>query len=128
MNAPNSNIDIRKLLKNPGLFHEDAFINGQWVKASRNVRFVVSNPTTGEIIARVANLNASDAHEAILGAELALNEWKGKLTKERAQVMRKWFKLILANTNDLVTLMTLEQGKPLAEAKGEVMYGASFVE
>ncbi len=128
MNAPNSIANIRKLLKNPGLFHEDALINGQWVKASGNARFAVSNPATGEIIAKVANLNASDAQEAISAAELALNAWKSKLAKERAQVMRKWFELILANADDLATLMTLEQGKPLAEAKGEVVYGASFVE
>ncbi len=128
MNAPNLLADIRKLLKNPGLFHEDALINGQWVKASGNARFAVSNPATGEIIAKVANLNASDAQEAISAAELALNAWKSKLAKERAQVMRKWFELILANADDLATLMTLEQGKPLAEAKGEVVYGASFVE
>ncbi|MFM7050389.1 MAG: aldehyde dehydrogenase family protein, partial [Polynucleobacter sp.] len=91
-------------------------------------RFAVSNPATGEIIAKVANLNRSDAQEAISAAELALNAWKGKLAKERAQVMRKWFELILANADDLALLMTLEQGKPLAEAKGEVIYGASFVE
>ena len=128
MNAHNLIADIRKLLKNPGLFHEDALINGQWVKASGNARFTVSNPATGDIIAKVANLNASDAQEAISAAELALNAWKSKLAKERAQVMRKWFELILANADDLATLMTLEQGKPLAEAKGEVVYGASFVE
>ncbi|NDH56028.1 MAG: aldehyde dehydrogenase family protein, partial [Burkholderiaceae bacterium] len=128
MNAPDSIANIRTLLKNPGLFHEDALINGQWVKASENARFMVSNPATGEIIAKVANLNRSDAQEAISAAELALNAWKGKLAKERAQVMRKWFELILANADDLAMLMTLEQGKPLAEAKGEVIYGASFVE
>ena len=128
MNAPDSIANIRTLLKNPSLFHEDALINGQWVKASENARFAVSNPATGEIIAKVANLNRSDAQEAISAAELALNAWKGKLAKERAQVMRKWFELILANADDLALLMTLEQGKPLAEAKGEVIYGASFVE
>ncbi|BEI38306.1 NAD-dependent succinate-semialdehyde dehydrogenase [Polynucleobacter sp. HIN8] len=128
MNAPDSIANIRTLLRNPRLFHEDALINGQWVKASENARFMVSNPATGEIIAKVANLNRSDAEEAISAAELALNAWKGKLAKERAQVMRKWFELILANADDLALLMTLEQGKPLAEAKGEVIYGASFVE
>jgi len=128
MNVPESVTDIRKRLKNPSLFHEDAFINGQWVKASGNARFTVSNPATGHQIAKVANLNQSDAQEAISAADIALNEWKSKLAKERAQVMRKWFELILLNADDLATLMTLEQGKPLTEAKGEVIYGASFVE
>lgn len=128
MNAPESIADIRKLLKNPSLLHEDALINGQWVKASGNARFGVSNPATGQIIAKVANLNRSDAEEAISAADLALNSWKEKLGKERALVMRKWFELILENADDLATLMTLEQGKPLIEAKGEVIYGASFVE
>ena len=117
MNAPDSIANIRTLLKNPRLFHEDALINGQWVKASENARFAVSNPATGEIIAKVANLNRSDAQEAISAAELALNAWKGKLAKERAQVMRKWFELILANADDLALLMTIEKANPWLKPK-----------
>ncbi len=128
MNAPESIADIRKLLKNPALFHEEAFINGTWVKASGNARFSVQNPASGQKIASVANLNSSDAEEAISAADMALPAWRSKIAKERAVIMRKWFELILANADDLAVLMTLEQGKPLVEAKGEVVYGASFVE
>ncbi len=128
MNAPESIADIRKLLKNPALFHEEAFINGTWVKASGNARFLVQNPASGQKIASVANLNSNDADEAISAADMALPAWRSKIAKERAVIMRKWFELILANADDLAVLMTLEQGKPLVEAKGEVVYGASFVE
>jgi succinate-semialdehyde dehydrogenase/glutarate-semialdehyde dehydrogenase len=119
-------IDIRPLLKDPSLFKEDAFINGAWIKS--NNTFAVSNPATGEHIAQVSNLGNKDADLAIQAAENAFQEWKSKTAKERAQVMRKWFDLIIQNTQDLATLMTLEQGKPLLEATGEVIYGASFIE
>ena len=119
-------VDIRAQLKDSSLFKEAAFINGQWLD-SKNT-FVVNNPATDEVIANVANLATADAELAITAAEQALPAWRSKLAKERAQIMRKWFDLIIANTQDLATLMTLEQGKPLAEAAGEVAYGASFVE
>lgn len=121
-------IDIRSLLKDPSLFKEDAYINGQWIKGSSGDRFAVNNPATGEIIAQVSNLSAADAQLAITAAENAFDSWKNKTGKERASVMRKWFDLIIANTQDLATLMTLEQGKPLSESTGEVTYGASFIE
>ena len=120
------NVNIRSLLKDPSLFKEEAFINGNWVK-SKNT-FLVNNPATDEIIANVANLGTVETEAAIASAEIALPAWRSKLAKERATIMRKWFDLIIANTQDLATLMTLEQGKPLAEAAGEVVYGASFVE
>ena len=119
-------VNIRNLLKDPSLFKEEAFINGNWVK-SKNT-FLVNNPATDEIIANVANLGTVETEAAIASAEIALPAWRSKLAKERATIMRKWFDLIIANTQDLATLMTLEQGKPLAEAAGEVVYGASFVE
>ena len=119
-------VDIRAQLKDSSLFKEAAFINGQWLD-SKNT-FAVNNPATDEVIAHVANLETQDAELAITAAENALPAWRSKLAKERAQIMRKWFDLIIANTQDLATLMTLEQGKPLAEAAGEVAYGASFVE
>ena len=121
-------INIRTLLTDPSLFKEEAYINGKWIKASSGDTFAVTNPATDEFIADVANLTSKDAELAISAAEKALPEWRAKLGKERAQIMRKWFELIIANTKDLATLMTLEQGKPLAEAGGEVVYGASFVE
>lgn len=120
--------DIRKLLKDPNLFKEEAYINGEWFKSNSGKTFVVHNPATGELIADVSNLEPIDAERAIEAAEQAFQSWKGKTGKERANVMRKWFDLIIQNTQDLATLMTLEQGKPLTEAAGEVAYGASFVE
>jgi len=120
--------DIRKLLKDPSLVREDAFINGQWVKSSAKQTFPVNNPATSELIAHVANLGPADAELAIAAANAAFPLWRSKTGKERANVMRKWFDLIIANTEDLALLMTLEQGKPLLESRGEVAYGASFVE
>ena len=119
-------IDIRSLLKDPSLFKEQAFINGKWIDSKES--FAVTNPATDELIASVSNLGSKDAELAIKTAEQALPAWRNKIGKERAQIMRKWFELIIENTKDLATLMTLEQGKPLAEASGEVVYGASFVE
>ncbi|MBU3601710.1 NAD-dependent succinate-semialdehyde dehydrogenase [Polynucleobacter sp. AM-25C3] len=120
--------DIRNLLKDPSLFKEEAFINGAWFKTGSGGTFAVHNPATGELIAEVSNLEPQDAELAIHAAEQAFQSWKSKTGKERANVMRKWFDLIIENTQDLATLMTLEQGKPLVEAAGEVAYGASFVE
>jgi succinate-semialdehyde dehydrogenase/glutarate-semialdehyde dehydrogenase len=121
-------IDIRKLLKDPSLFKEEAFIDNQWVKSNSGASFPINNPATGEIIAQVANLGVADAQKAIAAADQALPQWKSLTGKERAGIMRKWFDLILQNKDDLAILMTLEQGKPLAESTGEVVYGASFIE
>lgn len=119
-------VDIRQFLKDPILFKEQAFINGEWIASSET--FKVTNPATDELIATVSNLSNADAKIAIKAAEQALPAWRNMLGKERAQIMRKWFDLIIENTKDLATIMTLEQGKPLAESSGEVVYGASFVE
>ncbi len=121
-------IDIRPLLKDPSLFKEDGFIDGQWLKAAHGASFAVNNPATNETIAQVANLGPAEAEQAIQAAAQALPEWRSKTGKERANIMRKWFDLIIQNTADLAVLMTLEQGKPLAESSGEVTYGASFIE
>ncbi len=121
-------IDIRKLLKDPSLFKEEAFINGSWVKNLSGKTFAVTNPASNELIANVSNLGPEEAELAITAAAHAFQSWKNKTGKERANIMRKWFELIIQNTQDLATLMTLEQGKPLLESTGEVAYGASFVE
>jgi len=121
-------IDIRHHLKDPSLFKEDAFIHGQWTKAATGERFAVNNPATNEHIADVANVDIAQAEQAIGAANAALPEWRSKTGKERANMMRKWFELITEHASDLATLMTLEQGKPLVEAMGEVSYGASFIE
>jgi len=121
-------IDIRKLLKDPSLFKEESFINGKWVKSGSGATFPINNPANNDIIAQVANLDAADAEKAIAAANAAFPKWKGITGKERAGFMRKLFDLILQNKDDLAILMTLEQGKPLAESSGEVVYGASFIE
>ena len=123
-----SDQDVRQLLKDPSLFRDEAFINGQWIKSSLGKTFAVNNPANGAIIANVANLDPADAELAIEAANTALPMWRSKTGKERANLMRKWFDLIVANTGDLALLMTLEQGKPLIESRGEVAYGASFIE
>ena len=114
------------LLKDPTLLKTDALINGEWVKGSS--RFDVLDPATGQKLADVANLGPADAEAAIAAANAAWAGWKGKTAKERSIILRKWYDLLMANQDDLGRIMTAEQGKPLAEAKGEVAYGASFVE
>jgi succinate-semialdehyde dehydrogenase/glutarate-semialdehyde dehydrogenase len=120
------NPTIQSTLQNPVLFQTDAWINGQWVPG--HGRFSVTNPASGEVIAQVSNLGAAEAEGAIAAAEAALPAWRGKTAKERSIILRRWFDLITASSDDLARILTLEQGKPLAEAKGEVAYGASFLE
>ena len=113
-------------LQDPTLLKTDAFINGQWVAGSS--RFDVTDPATGRKLADVANLGAADAEAAIAAANAAWPGWKNKTAKERSIILRRWYELLMAHQEDLATLMTAEQGKPLAETRGEVAYGASFVE
>jgi succinate-semialdehyde dehydrogenase/glutarate-semialdehyde dehydrogenase len=113
-------------LKDPSLLKTDALINGQWVQGPS--RFAVHDPATGQHLADVANLGPDEAEQAIAAANAAWPAWKAKTAKERSIILRKWFDLLMANQDDLGRIMTAEQGKPLAEAKGEVAYGASFVE
>ena len=114
------------LLKDPSLLKTDALINGQWIKGSS--RFDVFDPATGARLADVANLGPADALQAIAAANAAWSAWRSKTAKERSIILRKWFDLIMANQDDLGRIMTAEEGKPLPEAKGEIAYGAAFVE
>jgi succinate-semialdehyde dehydrogenase/glutarate-semialdehyde dehydrogenase len=114
------------LLNDPSLLKTDALINGQWVKGAQ--RFDVHDPATGQKLADVANLGPAEAEQAIHSANAAWPAWRNKTGKERSIILRKWYDLLMANVEDLGRLMTAEQGKPFAEAKGEVAYGASFVE
>jgi succinate-semialdehyde dehydrogenase/glutarate-semialdehyde dehydrogenase len=114
------------LLNDPTLLKTDSLINGQWVAGTS--RFDVNDPATGKKLADVANLGPADAEAAIAAANTAWGPWKAKTGKERSAILRKWFDLLMANQEDLGRIMTAEQGKPFAEAKGEVAYGASFVE
>jgi succinate-semialdehyde dehydrogenase/glutarate-semialdehyde dehydrogenase len=113
-------------LKDPSLLQTDALINGQWIPGAS--RFDIVDPATGHKLADVANLGPKDAEAAIAAANAAWPAWKAKTAKERSIILRKWFDLLMANQDDIARIMTAEQGKPLAEAKGEVAYGASFVE
>lgn len=114
------------LLKDPTLLKTDALVNGQWIGGAS--RFAVTDPATGAHLADVANLGAADAEAAIAAANAAWPAWRSKTAKERSIILRKWYDLLMANQDDLGRIMTAEQGKPLPEAKGEVAYGASFVE
>ena len=113
-------------LNDPSLLRTDALIGGDWVKGS--TRFEVHDPATGQRLADVANLGAAEADAAIAAAHKAWPAWRAKTAKERATVLMKWFALLHQHADDLARIMTAEQGKPLAEAKGEVTYGASFLE
>jgi succinate-semialdehyde dehydrogenase / glutarate-semialdehyde dehydrogenase len=113
-------------LKDPSLLKTDALINGQWVAGAS--RFAVTDPSNGQHLADVANLGPQETEAAIAAANAAWPAWKGKTAKERSIILRKWYDLLMANQEDLGRIMTAEQGKPFAEAKGEVAYGASFVE
>jgi succinate-semialdehyde dehydrogenase / glutarate-semialdehyde dehydrogenase len=113
-------------LKDPSLLKTDGLINGEWV--ANGSRFAVTDPATGQELAMVANLGAVDAAAAISAAEKAWPAWRAKTAKERGAVMMKWFALLHQHADDLARIMTAEQGKPLAEARGEVIYGASFIE
>ncbi|RUZ79707.1 NAD-dependent succinate-semialdehyde dehydrogenase [Mesorhizobium sp. M7A.F.Ca.US.006.01.1.1] len=110
------------------LLHDQAFIDGAWAGADSGATFEVRNPATGAVLARVADLAAADVERAILAAERAHVDWRQRPAKERAKLLRAWFDLITAHTEDLAWLITAEQGKPLYEARGEVAFGASFVD
>jgi succinate-semialdehyde dehydrogenase/glutarate-semialdehyde dehydrogenase len=114
------------LLNDPSLLKTDALINGQWIQGAS--RFDVHDPATGQKLADVANLGPKEAEAAIDAANAAWPAWRNKTGKERSVILRKWFDLLMAHQEDLGRIMTAEQGKPFAEAKGEVAYGASFVE
>lgn len=115
-------------LKNPSLFRQQAYINGQWCNAQSNTTIDVMNPATSTILGNIPNMGASETEEAIKAADAALPLWKAKTAKERSQLLRRWHDLILENKEDLAMIMTVEQGKSLTEAQGEIGYAASFIE
>ena len=115
-------------LQDPTLVKTQAFIDGQWCDAETGATHAVINPATGEVLTQVPDMGAAETVLAIAAADRALAAWRGKTAKDRATLLRKWHDLIMANQEDLARLMTLEQGKPLAESRGEVAYGASFIE
>jgi len=115
-------------LKNPDLLQTRCLINGEWVQAQDRGVIEVNNPATGDIIASVPAMSALDTTNAIKSAQTAFNGWRQLAARERTALLRRWFDLIVAHADDLALLMTAEQGKPLAEARGEALYAASFVE
>jgi succinate-semialdehyde dehydrogenase/glutarate-semialdehyde dehydrogenase len=113
-------------LQRPDLLLSDLYLDGDWV--GREDRFAVLNPSTGEELAKVANASVEDAKAAIDAAQAAQKGWAAYTGKERAAILRRWFDLLMEHQDDLATILTAEMGKPLAEAKGEITYGASFIE
>ena len=115
-------------LKDAGLLCQQCYINGAWVNADSKKTIEVTNPATGAILGTVPNMGAAETRRAIAAADAAWPAWRAKTAKERANTLRKWFDLMMANQEDLAVLMTAEQGKPLAESRGEIAYAAAFVE
>src|SRR5213082_319069 len=115
-------------LRDPDLLRTRAFVGGKWVDATGGATHQVMNPATREPIGVVPEMGAADARRAIEAAAQAFPAWAAQTAKERAVILRRWYELLMANLEDLATLMTAEQGKPLAESKGEIAYAASFIE
>jgi len=115
-------------LKNPALFREQAYVDGQWTGADDGSTFKVTNPADGSLLAEVPDQGLAETRRAIEAANAAWPAWRNKTAKERAAILRRWFDLMVASKDDLAAIMTAEQGKPLAESAGEIMYGASFIE
>jgi succinate-semialdehyde dehydrogenase/glutarate-semialdehyde dehydrogenase len=115
-------------LKDPQLLRDRCYVDGAWIEADSKKRVDVDNPADGTLVAKVPILGAAETRRAIEAADAALPAWRALLAKERSAILRKWYDLMVANADDLAAILTAEQGKPLAEAKGEVLYGASFIE
>jgi succinate-semialdehyde dehydrogenase/glutarate-semialdehyde dehydrogenase len=115
-------------IQNQALLRSTVFFGGQWVAADNGATLAVRDPASGSLLAKVPDCGAPETRRAIAAADAALPAWRAQTAKQRAQVLQRWFALIIANADDLAQLITAEGGKPLAEAKGEVAYGASFVE
>ena len=128
MNAPNQAGLQPIALKDSKLFREQCYVDGAWIGADSRKTIAVDDPATGATIGSVPAMGAAEARRAIEAADRAWPAWRARTAKERALLLRKWFDLMMANQDDLGLILTTEQGKPLAEAKGEIAYGASFIE
>ena len=120
--------NLKDLLKDPSLLATQGYLAGEWVNGEDGATFDVTNPARGDVIAKVVDLSRAQTARAIAAAEAAQKAWAAKTAKERANILRRWYDLMMENADDLGTILTAEQGKPLAEAKGEIGYGASFIE
>ena len=121
-------IPLKEQLSDQGLLKTQAFINGHWIDAHDGATIDVTNPATGEVLASVAKVGAAETAQAIEAAEKAMESWRNLPAKARANILRDWFNIIMAHQEDLARIMTLEQGKVIAESRGEVAYGASYIE
>src|SRR5881275_2042286 len=115
-------------LQDQKLFRQQCYIDGEWVDAYDRATVAVKDPASGETLGTVPKMGADETRRAIEAADKALPAWRGKTAKERAQILRRWYDLMMANQDDLAAIMTAEQGKPLAESKGEIAYAGSFIE
>ena len=129
MSQPAVKATVQSLpLKDKSLFRQQCYINGQWADADSGKTIDVTNPATGELLGTIPLMGAAETRRAIEAANAAWGPWRKKTAKERANILRKWFNLMMENQDDLAILMTAEQGKPMAESKGEIAYAASFIE
>ena len=128
MNAAVDRKPTPPALKDASLFRDRCYVDGAWLEADSGRRFDVDNPGDGSVVGSVPDMGAAETRRAIEAAQRALPAWRALPAKERSRIVRKWYDLIMANADDLALILTTEQGKPLAEAKGEIAYGASFVE
>ena len=124
----NKTTNLVSLLKDPTLLVTKGYLGGDWVDGEGGATFEVRNPARGDVIAQVSDFSRNQANKAISAAESAQKAWASLTAKERSVIMRRWFDLMIKNADDLATILTAEQGKPLSEAKGEIIYGASFIE
>ncbi|MEY2990807.1 MAG: hypothetical protein RI946_201 [Pseudomonadota bacterium] len=120
--------NLQSLLKDPTLLATQGYLAGDWVDGEDGATFAVTNPARGDVVANVADFSRAQTAQAIAAAGKAQKEWAAMTGKERANILRRWYDLMMENADDLATILTAEQGKPLAEAKGEITYGASFIE
>ena len=120
--------DLRSLLKDPDLLATKAYAAGQWIDAADGATFSVTNPARGDVIAEVASLSRGEVSDIIAKADTAQKEWAKKTAKERQVILRRWFDLMMENQEDLATILTAEQGKPMSESRGEIGFGASFID
>ena len=115
-------------LNDPSLLRQQCYIDGAWCDADSGETVPVTNPANGEVLGTVPKMGAAETRRAIEAAERAWPAWRSKTAKERAVVLRRWHDLMMENQEDLAVLMTAEQGKPLAESRGEIVYGSSFID
>src|SRR5882757_8056116 len=115
-------------LNDQSLLRHAAYVDGRWVESIAHGRYPLHNPANGEMLAELPRFTAADTRTAIEAAHRSFDEWKKTNAKQRSEILRRWYELIVANREDLATLITLEEGKPLSEARGEIDYASSFVQ